>query len=52
MAIYRQHLTVDDDDTAAGTASWRVSNIAEIKVQLDEQLKETIEKRAKSRCSY
>jgi hypothetical protein len=34
MAIYRQYLTVDDGDTAVGTASRRVSNIAEIKVQL------------------
>jgi hypothetical protein len=44
MAIYRQYLTVDDGDTAAGTASRRVSNIAEIKVQLEQQLKGTIEK--------
>eukprot|EP01047_Picozoa_sp_COSAG01_P030435 COSAG01_NODE_2123_length_8372_cov_13.773843_2_plen_182_part_00 len=28
MAIYRQYHTVDDGDTAAGTASRRVSNIA------------------------
>jgi hypothetical protein len=44
MAIYRQYLTVDDGDTAVGTASRRVSNIAEIKVQLEQQLKGTIEK--------
>ena len=44
MAIYRDYLTIDDSDAATASASQRVSNAAEIKVQLEQQLKGTIEK--------
>ena len=44
MAIYRDYLTIDDSDAATASASQRVSNAAEIRVQLEQQLKGTIEK--------
>eukprot|EP01047_Picozoa_sp_COSAG01_P088367 COSAG01_NODE_20758_length_936_cov_62.872162_1_plen_132_part_01 len=44
MAIYRDYLTIDDSDATTASASQRVSNAAEIRVQLEQQLKGTIEK--------